>query len=146
MVPMTLTAELAPPLREHVDTRLRDDVIAWLTTVRPSGQPDTVPVWYVLREDDTIVVYSRPSMTKLRNLAANPKVSVVLDDTGDGDDVTRLEGTAEYVQDYPPAHEVPAFVHKYGERMAAMFGTPERFAEKYSAAVVITPTRLRAFA
>ncbi|MQA81594.1 MAG: TIGR03667 family PPOX class F420-dependent oxidoreductase [Streptosporangiales bacterium] len=143
---MTLTAELASPLREHVDARLRDDVIAWLTTVRPNGQPDTVPVWYLLRDDDTVVVYSRQSKTKLRNLAANPKVSLALDDTGDGDDVTRLEGTAEYVADYPPAHELPAFVDKYGERITAMFGTPERFAEAFSAAVVITPTRLHAFA
>lgn len=143
---MTLTAELDPSLREHVESRLRSDVVAWLTTVRPSGQPDTVPVWYVLVDDGTIVVYSRPSKTKLRNLAASPKVSLALDDTGGGDDVTRLEGTAEYVTDYPAAHEVPAFTEKYGDRMTAMFGSAERFAEQFSEAVVITPTRLHAFA
>jgi hypothetical protein len=35
-------------------------------------------------------------------------------------------------------------VAKYVERIAAIFGTAERFAELFSEAVVITPARLHA--
>jgi hypothetical protein len=50
----------------------------------------------------------------------------------------RIEGTAAEAHDRPPAHLQPAYLAKYTERMAALFGTPERFA----AAVIITPVRL----
>jgi hypothetical protein len=35
-------------------------------------------------------------------------------------------------------------VAKYVERIGAIFGTPERFAEAFSEAIVITPSRLHA--
>ncbi|EWC58406.1 hypothetical protein UO65_6298 [Actinokineospora spheciospongiae] len=41
-----------------------------------------------------------------------------------------------------PAHGQPGYLAKYTERIGAMFGTPERFAELFSTPVVITPTRL----
>ena len=42
---MNLTSQLPPADRERVEGRLRSNLIAWLTTVRPDGQPVTVPVW-----------------------------------------------------------------------------------------------------
>jgi PPOX class probable F420-dependent enzyme len=62
----------------HAAQRLHDELIVWLTTVRPSGQPDTVPVWF-LWDGTTVLIYSRPGQAKLRNIAHNPRVSVVLD-------------------------------------------------------------------
>jgi hypothetical protein len=35
-------------------------------------------------------------------------------------------------------------VAKYTERIGAIFGTPERFAQAFSEAIVITPTKLHA--
>jgi hypothetical protein len=43
---MNLTAHLPAERRTHVEARLAANQIAWLTTVRPSGQPETVPVWF----------------------------------------------------------------------------------------------------
>jgi hypothetical protein len=40
--------------------------MAWLTTVRPDGQPDSVPVWFLVRDDETILVDSQPKKIKLR--------------------------------------------------------------------------------
>jgi Pyridoxamine 5'-phosphate oxidase len=42
--------------------------MAWLTTVRPDGQPVSVPVWFLMREDGTILLYSQPGTQKLRNI------------------------------------------------------------------------------
>ena len=29
----------------RADRRLREEEVAWLTTVRPDGQPQSVPIW-----------------------------------------------------------------------------------------------------
>jgi len=42
--------------REHVEARLRSKLMAWLTTVRPDGRPESVPVWFLVRDDETILV------------------------------------------------------------------------------------------
>ncbi|HEY1914948.1 MAG TPA: pyridoxamine 5'-phosphate oxidase family protein [Streptosporangiaceae bacterium] len=47
---MNLTADLPPADRERAESRLHSNAIAWLTTVRPDGQPVTVPVWFLLRD------------------------------------------------------------------------------------------------
>lgn len=142
--PIDLTAELAADRRDRVETRLRTNLMAWLTTVSPAGRPDSVPVWFLLRSDGTILVYSQPGKTKLRNLAANPHVALALDVTDIGRDVIRIEGTAVTVSDHPRADHVAAYAAKYTERIGAIFGTVERFAEAFSEAIVITPTRLHA--
>ena len=140
---MTATLDRSTQRGQHVERRLTEDVIAWLTTVRPSGQPDSVPVWF-LWQDDKVIVYSRPEQTKMRNLAENPKVTLTIDNTNGGSDVIRIEGTAEHVPNYPACHDVPAYVEKYAERIAYIgYGTTENFAQTYSAAIVLTPTRFR---
>ena len=139
---MKLTSQLPSADRERVEGRLRSNLMAWLTTVRPDGQPVTVPVWFLLRDDETILLYSRPETDKLRNLAANPKVSLALDVNDLGRNIVRLEGTAGLAHDQRPANEHPAYLAKYIERMGSMFGTPEQFARLFSVALTITPTRL----
>jgi PPOX class probable F420-dependent enzyme len=141
---MGLTADLSTDRRARVDTRLQTNLMAWLTTVSPAGRPDSVPVWYLLRDDDSILLYSQPGKAKLRNLDANPNVALGLDVTDIGRDVIRVEGTAVRAPDHPPADRVPEYVAKYVERIGAIFGTPERFAEAFSEAIVITPSRLHA--
>ena len=139
-----LTAGLEGDRRQRVESRLQTNLMAWLTTVSPAGMPDTVPVWYLLRDDETVLIYSQPGKAKLRNIEHNPAVTLGLDVTDLGRDVIRLVGTAARRPDVPPADQVPEYVAKYVERIAAIFETPERFAELFSAAVVITPTRLHA--
>ena len=141
---MNLTTHLPAGRREHVEARLRSNLMAWLTTVRPDGQPDSVPVWFLVRDDETILIYSRPNKIKLRNISENPKVTLGLDVTDIGRDIIRIDGTAEHAGDAPPADLQPQYAAKYAERIGAMFGTAREFAELYSEALIITPSRLRA--
>ncbi len=140
---MDLTADLPDDRRARVETRLDTNLMAWLTTVNPAGRPDSVPVWFLLRDDNTILVYSQPGKAKLTNIDANPHVALGLDVTDIGRDVIRIEGTAVRVPGHPPADRVPAYAAKYAERIGAIFGTVERFAQAFSEAIVITPGRLR---
>jgi PPOX class probable F420-dependent enzyme len=141
---MELTSGLVPERRKRVETRLTTNLMAWLTTVSPSGRPDSVPVWFLVRDDDTILVYSQPGKAKLRNIEANPNVALGLDVTDIGRDVIRIDGTAVNAPDHPRADQVPEYAAKYTERIGAIFGTVERFAEMFSEAIVITPGRLHA--
>lgn len=125
----------------RAEARLRADTIAWLTTVRPSGQPDTVPVWF-LWDGATLLIYSRPNQSKERNIAANPRVSVVLDNTEGGGNVVRIEGRAELVPDQPPANAVPDYVTKYGAHIQRIGFEADSFAATYSVPVRVTPTRV----
>lgn len=141
---MALTAHLPAERRARVDSRLQTNLMAWLTTVNPAGRPDSVPVWFLLRDDDTILVYSQPGKVKLRNIAANPNVALGLDVTDIGRDIIRVEGTAVSAADHPRADQVAAYAAKYTERIGAIFGTVENFAAAFSEAIVITPIRLHA--
>ncbi len=141
---MKLTSHLRDDRRAHVEGRLRANMMAWLTTVRPDGRPDSVPVWFLLRDDETILIYSQPAKIKLRNVSRNPAVSLGLDVTDLGRDIIRIDGTAEHVPEFPAADLVPEYVVKYAERMAANFGTAAQFAALYSEAMIITPHRLHA--
>ena len=57
---MGLTADLPTERRPRVDARLQTNLMAWLTTVSPAGRPASVPVWFLVRDDDSILVYSQP--------------------------------------------------------------------------------------
>jgi PPOX class probable F420-dependent enzyme len=140
---MELTSHLPAGDRERVEARLRQNLMAWLTTVRPhDGQPVSVPVWFLMREDGTILLYSEPGKQKLRNIAENPRVSLGLDVTDIGRNIVRMEGIARQAHDQPAANQQPEYLAKYAERIGAIFGTPERFAELFSAVLIITPTKL----
>jgi PPOX class probable F420-dependent enzyme len=141
---MGLTADLSNDRRARVDTRLQTNLMAWLTTVNPAGRPDSVPVWFLLCDDDRFLVYSQPGKAKLRNIESNPHVALGLDVTDIGRDIIRIEGTAVRAPGHPRADQVPQYVAKYTERIGAIFGTAERFGEAFSEAILITPTRLHA--
>ena len=141
---MKLTEQLTAERRAHVEGRLRANLMAWLTTVRPNGQPVSVPVWFLVREDETILIYSQNAKAKLKNILENPRVALGLDVTDIGRDIIRIEGIAKHSPELPSADRVPEYAAKYAERIGAMFGTSAEFAEMFCEPLVITPHRLYA--
>jgi len=142
---MKLTEHLPAERREHVEARLRSNLMAWLTTVSPSGRPESVPVWFLFREDDeTILLYSEPGKPKLRSIRENPHVAFGLDVTDIGRDIVRIDGEAAEDAAAGPADKQSLYRAKYAERIGTLFGDAAGFAARYSVPVVITPRRLRA--
>ncbi len=130
--------------RPDVRRRLEDAVVIWLTTVSPAGQPQSSPVWF-LTEGDEFLVYSQPHAPRLRNIAANPRVSLNLDGDGRGGDIVTMEGVARVDGAAPPSDRIPEYAAKYRTLIESNGWTPASFAADYASAVRIRPTRLRSF-
>jgi PPOX class probable F420-dependent enzyme len=86
--------------------RLEREHNIWLATVRPDGRPHLVPIWFVV-DEGCWYICTAPESVKARNLQANPRVVVALED---GDNPFVVEGMARAVS--PP----PAVVRKFKEK------------------------------
>lgn len=109
-------------------------------TVSGRGAPQPSPVWFWW-DGDSFLVYSQPDTPKLRNIAANPRVALHLNDNGTGGDVVVVSGRAHRSDD-PPADQVPEYVEKYLGLIEGNSWTPASFAADYSVPIRITPTRV----
>jgi PPOX class probable F420-dependent enzyme len=125
---------------KRAESRLKKEEVAWMTTVRSDGQPQTVPVWF-LWDDEGILIYSQPGRQKLKNISRNPHVGLNLNSNAQGGDVVRLEGKAKVADDAQPSSEVPSYVEKYRESIARIGFDVEGFAQAYSVPVRVTPER-----
>ena len=134
--------DLSTDFGARVARRLRDEIVIWLTTVRADGTPQPSLVWF-LWENDTFLIYSQPGKQKLRNIAANPKVSLNFDGNGRGGDMIIFTGEAQALTDAPPADAHPEYLAKYRDQIVRIGYQPEQFAQNYSAALRVVPTRLR---
>jgi len=122
--------------------RLRQEIIGWLTTVTPDGQPQPIPVWFVWDGDRSIRLYSQPGKRKLKNIEANPKVSLSLDSDGLEADIVVVWGELR-ASDDPPADQFPEYVDKYRGRIEALrWKTPDVYAKDFSVPLRIHVTRI----
>lgn len=130
--------------------RLQEESIAWLTTVNGAGQPQTSPIGFVWDEESFLLI-SSPETPKVRNLRANPKVSLHLDTDRNAvnQGVLTIEGDA-VLQPAPPgepaqltADEIAAYLDRHLDAMNGAGLTPgEAFAE-LSTVIRVRPTRAR---
>ncbi len=125
--------------------RLARETVAWFTTVNPSGTPITLPVWFLWDGDDEILIYSLTKAARLRNIAANPRVSFHLDGDGHGGEVVVIEGTATIDREHPAADQVAEYLDRYRGYMNAYGWTPEWFANRYSVAIRVSVDNVRAW-
>ncbi len=122
--------------------RLASEIMGWVTSINPDGQPQSSPVWF-LWADDEILVYSGKRAPRNDNIAERPLVSFNLNSDADGGDVVTMEGTARIDPTTPPASSNPAYLAKYQGMLDSYGWTPEYFAGEYPVPVRITPTRWR---
>ena len=122
--------------------RLADEKVIWLTTVGQDGSPQPNPVWF-LWEGETVLTFSRPDAKRLAHIKRNPRVSLHLNCTRTGGDVTVLTGRAEVLEDDPTAY--PDYVVKYRTDIEGISGTVEAFAKEYSVPTRVVVDRARGF-
>jgi PPOX class probable F420-dependent enzyme len=121
---------------------LRGEIVVWMTTVTPGGEPVPRPVWFVWDGAGSVVMYSQPKL-RIRNLEANPHVTLNFDGDGDGGDIVVLSGTALVDGGLPAASDDPEYLAKYDDHIARLGMTREEFAREYSVPVRIELTKLQ---
>jgi len=125
--------------------RLEREVVLWLTTVTPDGQPQTSPVWF-LWVDGEVLLYSRADTPRLANVRAHPRVAANLDGDGHGGNVVSIEGEARVTSERAAVADVPpAYVKKYAAGLAGNGWTMESFLVDYPVEIRIRPSRVRAW-
>jgi PPOX class probable F420-dependent enzyme len=134
----TMAVEVEPELEK----RLREEKIAWLTTVRRDGMPQPTPVWF-LWQNGRFLIYSQPEAKKIRNIENNPRVAISLNSDLWGNHIAVVTGMASVDFDATPANEIPAYLAKYHEGILQIEMTPESMAKEYSAAIHVTPVWVR---
>ncbi len=60
-----------------IRTFLETPLLARLSTIGADGYPHTVPVWFMLHEDEFVVISFR-NTRKVRDIAANPKGAIMI--------------------------------------------------------------------
>lgn len=131
-----------PQIEPEVARRLDEELVGWLTTVTPSGQPQSSIVWF-LRDGNDLLIYSQAKAGKLANLERNPRVSFNLRSDPDGDEYLTLEATVTVDPAPVPAHELPAYAAKYEGSIRRLGWAPPEFAREYPILLRLEVSRLR---
>lgn len=131
-------------LSERVLGILEGELIAFMTAIDESGQPQTAPIWFVM-EDEDIIVYNKSGTPRLTSIASNPKISFNLRGDRRGRGAVIIEGSAAKEESIPPAKDFPGYVDKYGRDIELLGWTPETFSVDYDTPVRIVVTRVRAW-
>ena len=127
---------------ERVARHLREDIVVWMTTVTKAGAPLPMPVWFLWDGAESVLMYSMPG-ARVRNVEANPNVTLNFGGDGGGGDIVVLSGTATIDAAAPPVDQAGEYRAKYDEHIERIGMTPESFAERYSVPVRVDLTRLR---
>jgi PPOX class probable F420-dependent enzyme len=134
--------DTSTPAGSRAAQRLVEEKVAWLTTVRPGGRPQTSPVWFLYR-DGEFLVFSKAGTARTSNIESNPRVSVNLDGNGRGGDIVIVEGIAAIDTAAPPSTDVGPYQDKYAGLIERNGWTPESFARDYPVPIRVRPTRFR---
>ena len=116
-------------LNETDRARLAREANVWLATVRANQTPHLVPVWFVWLDDKAYICTGKNSV-KARNIAANPRVVLALEQ---GNDPVVIEGDARILDKVPNA-VAENFLQKYEWNI-----NTDR---TYDAVIEITPRRV----
>jgi PPOX class probable F420-dependent enzyme len=122
--------------------RLQTELIGWLTTINPDGQPQASPIWF-LWDGEELLIYSKTRAPRNGNIEDRPLVAFNLEAGTDGEDVVTAEGEARIVPDEPAASANPTYIAKYQGMLDAYEWTPEWFSGRYSVPIRIRPKRWR---
>jgi PPOX class probable F420-dependent enzyme len=128
----------------HVNLRLREEQIVWLTTVDARNTPQPRPVWFHW-DGQTVLIFSEPEKAKLRHIARNPKVALNFNADKEGGDVVVLTGEARVLDEQPPPNRVKAYLRKYAKGIKSLDMTAEQFRDAYSVPIIVSPESMRGF-
>ena len=112
-----------PPLPEAVAAQLAEPWHATISTVRPDGQPVSVPTWY-LYEDGRILVNMDAGRKRLEHLRRNPRVSLSAIDAHDWFTHISILGRATELADDVDLRDIDRIARHYTGKPYAVRDRP----------------------
>jgi PPOX class probable F420-dependent enzyme len=128
----------------HVNRRLRQEKVVWLTTIDSQNTPQPRPVWFQW-DGQTLLVFSERNKAKLRHIVRNPRVALNFNTDRDGGDVAVLIGDAQVLQEPADPGRVKTYLRKYREGIKYLEMTVAEFTEAYAVPILVTPQAMRGF-
>jgi PPOX class probable F420-dependent enzyme len=101
--------DLTSRFGRHVNRRLRQEKIIWLTTVDSHDTPQPRPVWFHW-DGKTTLIFSENDKAKLRHLARNPRVALNFNTDEEGGDVAVIVGDPKILADPPASSRITAYL------------------------------------
>ncbi|MET9957325.1 PPOX class F420-dependent oxidoreductase [Streptomyces sp. NPDC006339] len=126
-------------LKDSVRALLDDVNPAVLATIQPDGSPQTSVVW-VGRDGDDILISSQDGRRKIRNIQADPRVSLTVHDRRDPLLYAEIRGSATVTEDRGRALAVALAESYEGEGAGREY--LELPPEKVRVVVRITPSKV----
>jgi PPOX class probable F420-dependent enzyme len=101
-----------PPLPPAIAEQFAKPWHATISTVRPDGQPVSVPTWY-LYEDGRVLVNMDAGRKRLTYLRADPRVSLSAMDPEDWVTHISIQGRVTEFTDDPDLHDIDRLAQRY---------------------------------
>jgi PPOX class probable F420-dependent enzyme len=136
--------DLTSRFGRHVNRRLRQEKIIWLTTVDSHDTTQPRPVWFHW-DGKTILIFSESDKAKLRHLACNPRVALNFNTEKAGGDVAVIVGDAKILGDPPASSRIKTYLRKYSEGIKSLDMTATEFRDPYKVPILVTPQSMRGF-
>jgi len=136
--------DFASGFPRRASSRLRKQIMVWLTTVDGGGTPQPRPVWFHW-DGSTFIIFSQPGAAKVRHVHRNPAVAINLNSDPDGGEVTVMLGVARILPSWPDGPRTDQYLRKYRAGMKALGYTGDTFKAEYSTPIEVTPTAVRGF-
>jgi PPOX class probable F420-dependent enzyme len=118
--------------------------IAVLATVQPDGAPLAMAMWF-LHDATALAMISVERSQKVRNLRRDPRVCVVAEAGGHGEDIrgVAVRGLAEFLADGPERYRLAERFHEKYPRLVRLWGGRAMPADRVMFRIV--PTRVRSW-
>ncbi|NJP65995.1 TIGR03618 family F420-dependent PPOX class oxidoreductase [Streptomyces spiramenti] len=112
-----MAAQLSDKLKETLDSKM----FVTVATVQPDGSPQLSPVW-VTHADGDVLISTTEDRRKTRNLARDPRVTVMVNPAESPYSYAEIRGTAELVPD-PEGRLIDELSLKYTGKRYAEFNS-----------------------
>ncbi len=118
---------------------LQERRFAVLATINADGSPQLSTMWYVLDENDTIIMNTKVGRVKERNMRRDPRIALCFED---GDYIT-MSGTAVFIDDPEGGQrDIHRLAVRYNGEEAAGAQMEEQFSKEHRVTVYLKCERI----
>ena len=112
--------------------------LAVLATIGPKGRPQVTPVWFML-EDDHILINTSMGRVKLRNMEADPRVTLAIVDRDNPYQYVQIRGTVARIDRVNGPRDIDRLSRRYRGKP---YTYPGSDAPENRVSILIRPVRV----